>query len=396
MIQTLKRIHSILNNSESSKWGGGISLLWRGNNFSLYAKAFRKSLTIKKISTAKEQEYLLFESARVAIYQYAKYVGIGPSDRVQILGFTCDAVTSAIEHLGAEIELYDCDENLESTDFSIKKDTKLIICQSTFGINSIGEDILDDAINKNIHVLVDKSLSYGQSDFDSFYSDKYPEIFSFEVSKSFTIGWGGILKLPNVKAYLKFKNYYDELGTVNIFNDIYRVLSTLLNLYMVNKGGLFQYYLWLLLRVLRIHRISANSSNYRYHKKSKLGSLSKKIFNNLYFKISEKIARSNKIHQQLKNVLEEKGFKVISKVSYNCSVPRIAFLIEPQKRSKLYDWLKTNKIEMGFWFNQLPMYSDNDLNGIENLFEKVVNIPCHWTLKNHELNKIVNTLREFK
>jgi hypothetical protein len=88
VIQTLKRIHSILNNSESSKWGGGISLLWRGNNFSLYAKAFRKSLTIKKISTAKEQEYLLFESARVAIYQYAKYVGIGPSDRVQILGFT--------------------------------------------------------------------------------------------------------------------------------------------------------------------------------------------------------------------------------------------------------------------------------------------------------------------
>ena len=49
-------------------------------------------------------------------------------------------------------------------------------------------------------IIRDKALSYGQNDFKSDSAVEYPTLFSFEVSKSLTVGWGGNLRFLKGKA----------------------------------------------------------------------------------------------------------------------------------------------------------------------------------------------------
>ena len=100
---------SKITDSSGSKWGEGVGLLWRGNNSTLYLNAL-KSCFIKSSTSDQEKSknIFFFESSRVAIYNYAKYLNLTQDDRVQILGFTCSAVTDAIKPLTRKISLYDC------------------------------------------------------------------------------------------------------------------------------------------------------------------------------------------------------------------------------------------------------------------------------------------------
>ena len=397
MTISLKKINNILLKPKPSKWGKGISLLWRGNLASLYFLGIKNLFDKKNINKLNHQDLFLFESARVAIYQYANFINLNSKDSVQILGFTCDAVTKAIEPFGSEIILYDCDENLESLDFKIDSNTKLIIAQNTFGIDALSKEILEEASKKGIHVLIDKSLSYGSDDFKSVYSKDYPEIFSFEVSKSFTIGWGGILKLPNKKIKDDFTKFYKSLNSVRFFNDLYRVFLTILNLLIIRRGSFIKYYFWLMLRIIGFHRLSAKSSSRTYQINSKLGKLSKRIFISLYDHIPSMLIKSNKNHELLRAVIEKKGFKVISRVSEKHSVPRIAFLVNNAKRKKLEHFLINHKIEMGLWFDSLPMkLHKNDLTGANKLFENVVNLPCHFSLNDDEIDMMISCIQKFE
>ena len=177
-----------------SKWGGGIGLLWRGNNSTLYNNALIGTVFNRQASIVISKSNFLFESSRVAIYQYAKSIGLCAKDRVQILGFTCDAVTDAIKPFGSKISLYDCDNSLRSQNFTLSDDTRLLICQVTFGVSALSEDVLALAASRGVKVLIDKSLSYGTQDFSASNAPKYPEVLSFEVSKYvlfFLSGSGG-------------------------------------------------------------------------------------------------------------------------------------------------------------------------------------------------------------
>jgi dTDP-4-amino-4,6-dideoxygalactose transaminase len=388
----------LLNNQYPSKWGRGTGLLWRGNTSKLYLKAFFGALLNKNNNIARIPNRYLFESCRVAIYHFAKYSGLKSGDKVQIMGFTCDAVTNALDALNCNIILYDCNDKMECTKFQFSEDTKLIICQISFGVPALSKEILAKAHAMGISILLDKSLSYGIEDFSDESLFQYPTVMSFEVSKSITIGWGGLLILPMESFFDKFIKYYSSLGKVSFLDDFSRVFKTIINLLMVNNGNKFNYWLWLLFRVLRLHRASVKSETLKYKNKSAMGELSKKIFYQHYQQIPKFLEVSNKNHNILKELLISFNLEVISEVNQRYSTPRIVFLVENDIKIKLIKWLKFNNFELGVWFDHMPLFDNNNTNnyiGTLSLMEKVVNLPCHGSISRVEIDRLIASLKEF-
>ena len=101
-----------------------------------------------------------------------------------------------ISDLGCEIMFYSCDKQLENGVIpEAKIPPKVIIEQVTFGRRSLNDEILHKYASQGSIIIRDKALSYGQDDFTSVSKVQYPPLYSFEVSKSLTVGWGGILAL---------------------------------------------------------------------------------------------------------------------------------------------------------------------------------------------------------
>lgn len=372
--------------SDASKWGKGTSVLWRGNTFLNFINSY---FDFNKNIIKSFKNFFLFESCRVGIYHYSKFLGIGHGDDVQICAFTCDAVTKSIEALGCNITLYDCNEDMRCEALELKSNTKLVICQISFGIQSISDEQIRELEKKGIHVLFDKALSYGQEDFNAKNLNNFTEVYSFEVSKSFTVGWGGALKINCPKLRGQFTSYYKSLSRVNIFKDLYRVFSTSLNLFMCRNGNYFFYLIWLLLRICNIHRQSRVSSYKNSRDHPKIGLLSEKILLSSFLLINEKLNIANKNHDFIKKQLNLNNFKVISNVNKRYSSPRVVFLVSEEEKSLIKDLFKNKKIEVGFWYNELPMkYEDNKLINTKQLMNRVINLPCHWSLTKNELKSI--------
>ena len=136
-----------------------VTFYWKGNEIKHFL-----SCLVDKPSTPQNPRLpdtvYLYESARNAIFHFAKYIGLGEGDRVQVVGFTCDAVTDAFLDLGCDVVLYDLNQDLQSPNFEIEEKVKLVVCQVSFGVPSIQESTLDKILLEGVPVLVDKSLSY--------------------------------------------------------------------------------------------------------------------------------------------------------------------------------------------------------------------------------------------
>jgi dTDP-4-amino-4,6-dideoxygalactose transaminase len=392
------KISKTVMDQNPSKWGAGTGLLWRGNTVGLYWSSFIISIfgAPAKVDTTKDE--FLFESCRVAIYQFCLFLGLTSGDKVQIMGFTCDAVTDAVSALGCDVVLYDCDEELLCPNFEFLDDAKLIICQISFGVTALSESVLAEARRRGITVLLDKSLSYGEADFICPHHVTYPTVMSFEVSKSITIGWGGLL-VCSESLRGDLNAYYKTLKKVSVLDDLSRILKTSVNLLMVKRGSRLRYLIWLFLRVLGWHRASVRSSGKKYKRRSSMGPLSRKIFARLAPEIPRLLAQSNINHERLKFGLERLGLTVISRVDEKYSSPRVVFLIPKELKAQLAASLRINKVELGMWFDLLPVVKDfqsnETLRGTKDLMDQVANLPCHWSISQIEVDYMLEMVGNF-
>lgn len=377
--------------SSPSRWGGGISLLWRGNNFKDYIYALKNSK--RNLNSDYLHSIYPFDSARNALFHFMKSVGIKKGDVVQVMYYTCDAVTDVLLDIGCDIKFYDCNSNFKAVNFELDKDCKLLISQITFGGKAHTELELKEISNKGIPIVIDKSLSYGSKDFSKDASFDYPTLVSFEVSKSVTFGWAGLLILP--KSYV-FKDYYNSLSEVGFFIDIYRNIVTIVNLYFIPNGSMLKFFGWAILRVLMFHRASIKSSSAYSRNHSKLGFCSLRVINNSYDLIESRLKISNKNHDEIASLLGSCSVKVNSEVSYSMSSPRVHFCLPSNTRSKFIFFMSQKKIEVGCWFDTPPIkLKDNILPNTNSLFTESVNLPCHWTLKKHEIDYMKTCIKIF-
>ena len=375
-----------------SRWGGGVALLWNGTE----AREVLGNLLNVSTASYVNSSYFEFDSARNGLFHFLKSHGIGKGDKVAVFVFTCDAVTDAILDLGSEIVFYSCDKQLENGQIpETTKVPKVIIEQVTFGRRSLSDEILQKYEAGGSIIIRDKALSYGPNDFTSDAAVKYPTLFSFEASKSLTVGWGGILALPEAQSKI-FLEYYDTLRRVDAISDLHRNIVLALNAANAKSGSRVKFLFWILASALRLKRRSSRSSMEYSRTHSRLGKWTTRLLQTTLVGAEEKLAISNAIHDDLKKYLEENGFQVISRVDDACSTPRVTFICE-NNRSELVAKLEEHNVECGMWFDFPPVDPSawNLPDGWENMFSQYLNLPCHYTLTSDKVLKIKEAINEF-
>lgn len=383
------RKNFLLHNSPS-KFTGGTSILWRGMDILYIKKFFFDFFKIKNIS---KENIFLYDSARTAILHILKLLSLKNQDQVIVSSFTCEAVSKAVINSGAKIVYIDIKKDLTMNDKSVFKainsNTKVVILQNTFGRLGLSKSTIKKIKKKNIFVIEDTCLSEG-SKLDNQFLGNYGDvsISSLEVSKTVTLGWGGVLKINNIKFKRQIKNSYNLLNSVNILSDIRRLIQLFLSLYFLNKPNFFGNLIWYFFYGTKIFRKSNYDSELKVRK---MGPITKKFYTYLLPYFEKFYTKTNRNYIFLNTIIKNEKLisAIIEKKNERIVTPRIPILVK--NRDKILKLSQNMKIEIGDWFKECPpklyfsktkVYSNTISTSIS---KKIINIPCYFSLTENEL-----------
>jgi dTDP-4-amino-4,6-dideoxygalactose transaminase len=379
--------------SSPSKFTGGISSLWKGMSL-VYIKFFFFNYFQLKVKN--NSQFLLYESARSAILHSLKCLNIASKDQVIVSSFTCDAVTKAIINSGAKIVYVDINADLTMNDKcvleAINKNTKALLLQDTFGRLGLKTETIKKIKRKNIFIIEDTCLSVG-SKFKNFALGEFGDvsIFSLEASKTITLGWGGVLKINNIKYKKKIINNYNTLNIINVFSDLRRLLQLLISLYFLKYPKFFGNILWYFFYGTRIFRKSNTGDKVNL---KKMGILTQKFFLHLFPRFINFYKKTNNNYIFLINIIKKAKLKcpLIQGKNEFIVTPRIPLFVK--KKNKILQEAKNMKIEIGDWFTECPPKLNLDITKVHSdknsrlISKKIINIPCYFTLEKKELLKL--------
>jgi dTDP-4-amino-4,6-dideoxygalactose transaminase len=393
-----------------SKFGKGVGLLWRGNDLhtlnKLIARSVNFSSTKSVNKTTDDLNVFLFESERTALYNCLCSHGIGVGDEVIVTSFTCEAVTYGVKSTGASVVYVDINDDLTMNDGdvmrAISSNTKAVVLQNTFGRLGLESATVEALRAKGIFIIEDCALAIGSKLEDKplgLFGDV--SIWTLEVSKTITIGWGGVLSINNQAYRDKIIQRYNSIKAVPVLLDIRRIFQLWCSVLLTKikiPGALF---IWYLFYGTRIFRKSNNFSKSTGAKYEKMGKLSGSLFFNLAPLLNDIFKKTN---TNYKFLLQE-----ANKLNLNCPVveknneyivtPRIPVIV---KREHIPIIIKKGNeigIEVGRWFADVPpkwglldskIYSADNARKISNC---IINFPCHWTLSEKELGKIIELIK---
>lgn len=347
---------------------------------------------------------LYFDSARSILYFLIKFYQDKGCKSVICCGYTCDAVTDTLFATGINIKIVDI--NPDTLEMNITEEIlntidcrHIILIQNSFGLPGTNLDLIKKIKLKGAITIVDNSLSFGSEACIEILENSDLSFFSFEVSKSFTIGWcGGLIINNSDRNDIICK--YELLKSKSVFLELRNYIQLYLCHTLQNKGNKFFIIIWFLLKIFGFIRKSG--PEYLNNKKSspkKIGILNSRLIKRLetlfphYYKIAKKntllainSAVDNKINIPAK-YLESKSI----------ITPRI-----PIFHNKNNNKIKIKMRELGYsdsiWFNNTPKYiMDNNLTIEKNIncfYEETLNIFCYINLGEPEIFKLIKIIKE--
>lgn len=354
----------------------------------------------------------LFGSARSSLYSILKSLNYSIGSEVLVTGFTCEVVPNAIINAGylpiyVDINPSNYCMDPKIVEKLITKKTKVIIIQHTFGIPAQIDELVSIAKKYNLFVIEDCAVSLG-----SRYNGKLTgtfgdaSIFSFELSKTITSCWGGMLLLnTNDRDTLKsMDKFYDKVPEQNNF----RSLKTLFQLGI--SGILYRPHIYIIGKYLiaifyKLKIFSASTTD--LEKKAKLHSkylvklspsqakVILRQFKRLDSSIKNKIKIKEEFIYEFSNHLDNDFVKNIN----SNDIILIRFPILTRNRKILKHLFDSNKIELGYWFtaplssdlinHKLFNYTFNNCICSEMVADQIINIPMIKI--NPSFLKIINT-----
>ena len=163
-----------------------------------------------------------FATGRMAFYALMKSLGIGSSDEVILLGFTCSVMPNAVLRTGAAPVFADVDPDTfgstaETIAPLITPRTKMIVAQHTFGIPCQIESIKKLAKERGIFLLEDCALTVG-STYKGLSVGNWGDaaIFSTDYSKPLNTIFGGLLYSVNTDIIDNVKSAFQKLPELPI------------------------------------------------------------------------------------------------------------------------------------------------------------------------------------
>lgn len=357
-----------------------------------------------------------FGKGRMALYAVLKAIGISKGDEVILPGFTCVVVPNAIVYCGAKPCYVDIDSSTYNIDISkieekITPKTKAIIAQHTFGLSADMDKLIKIAEKYKLKVIEDCAAALGAE-----YKGKKvgsfgdAAIFSLEITKGITSGWGGIAGTNNVDIMTKLeleqkKSRFLERKILNkivaqIFLSyfFYHPLNYWIGKYIISaliKAGFF------IRSITDEERLADRPPDYPFK------------FSNIQARIAlnqlKNIKKYNKMRAQIAKIFsslfESEGFKInrFNESTYKHVWLRYPFTVKDRRRAiKFY---KRHQIELGQWFNSVIHPNESPLKKLyyvtgscpnaETISARCVNLPTHWRLSKGDIKRIVRVTQKF-
>lgn len=376
-------------------------------------KAGFKSLVTKTFGT---KEIFLYGSARSALYAHLKALDLMSGAEVIITGFTCEVVPNAVINAGLKPVYADIDQEsycmtVESARKVVTAKTRVIIVQHTFGIAAELDTLLDFAREHDLYVIEDCAVSLG-----TLYNEQLTgtfgdaAIFSFELSKTITSCWGGMLlinteKLDGCRKQLEF---YQKVPQQQ------RCFSSHLLMQLGLSGLLFRPVLFNIGKYA-----TAFMYGHGYFKKSTsdeelkasmppgyLYALSDQqavLLSRQLKRLDQITAQSRSIIQYYQNNLTELPGIIVYRCPKGAKYNMIRYPIRCNDRQRFVDAFQSSNVDIGIWFtaplsspevdHALFGYQKGDCPVAEKVSEIVCNLPTNLRVTETDCAAIVSRCR---
>jgi perosamine synthetase len=388
--------------SSPSKFGDGIPLLWRGNSLGVLNTFFAKLFSFRKTELGIGCSYeFLFESARSAIYNSLMSQGVGTGDEVIISSFTCEAVTYAVARTGALAVYVDVNDDLTMSDDdvigAIGSTTKAVILQNTFGRLGLKLETIEALRSRGLFIVEDCALAIGSRVNDAqLGSFGDVAVWSLEVSKTVTIGWGGVVSAKSADCRKALAERQEQLGRVSLIADGRRLFQLWFSVLMMKirvPGAIF---IWYFMYGTRLFRRSNSFDGQHPTKHERMGNLSRSIFSYMQPLLADIFDTTNRNYKLLQKEADRLGLtSPVRELDGEYVVsPRFSLLVGEQYIDAIIIQGEKAGVEVGRWFTECPPQwgiekarIHSSLNS-DRISHQIVNFPCHWTLSQEELGKI--------
>ena len=356
-----------------------------------------------------------FSSARASLSACLKAMGVNRGDEVLISSFTCLAVPTAVIAAGALPKYYDIDPDTINIDKKslknlISKKTKAIVLQHTLGIPVSIDAIKDSLSNKEIIIIEDCALSIGSTMNRALVGTKADAaIFSLELSKTISCGWGGVLLVNNKQLEKKVSQHYDGVGNIRLLKSLRMAIQTSLSgvLYSPNVYFMGKYVIALFFKFGFFGASTPNIEEKGGVEEDFVSKLPKSLLtlSSMQIKRFDEITSIHAKHSlRIRNKLKKLNYRILGSYSNknNSVSPRVPLLVKD--RTSFINFFRDRGIEIGTWFDgplsPLPKYSvfNYDKANYPNscfIAKHIVNIPCHIKMKDYHLELIEEALADF-
>ena len=358
----------------------------------------------------------IYCSARGALADFLLSLKLKKNDEVMVSGYNCIAVPTAVIAAGLKPIYYDVDcktmnLTLESVKKALTTNTRVIIVQHTLGSVADIESIKAFASERNIIIIEDCALALGTSRNSKIVgTNGDAAIFSMELSKTLTVGWGGVLIVNNPSLVSNINIRYQNTKEYSLLKRLRMGIQTAVS-GIAYKGNIYQIgrFAIALLFKLKLFKISTPEGEY-YGKVnndfiSKIGSpqINLAIYQwNNYYKLIKKV-NDNGI--EIRRILIDNGYSPLGNYNENDLTvsPRVPVLVKDRK--ELLTYFRQNNVDLGVWFDE-PLspapkssifnYDKNKYSNALYISQNVINFPSHNSLCVEDLNKINSILKEYR
>jgi dTDP-4-amino-4,6-dideoxygalactose transaminase len=376
----------------------------------------RRAELIKQIGMSYgEGVWYAFGSARSGLSCFLKTF-LSQGDEVIISAYTCLAVPTGLVAAGLIPVYVDIDSNTLAIDearlwAAVTPKTKAIVVQHTLGNPAPILQIRRKAHDLGLLVIEDCALSLGTK-INGQYVGTFGDaaIFSMELSKTLSCGWGGLLLVNNAELVVAMNESYLSVPEQSIAKSTRDLVQTLVStwcshpLFVVFPG---KYIMWLCWKV-GLFRPSTPTGEFRGVVATdflrKMGAAQTLLATLQWRKFEQVAAACADNHALFTSELRKLGYivHVPQDETIRAVANRVSFLVK--ERVRMLDYFRGKYIELGVWFDgplspvpteEIFNYKVGAFPVAESIANQVVNIPCHNRLSHRDKQKIITSLREY-
>ena len=362
------------------------------------------------------EDAVAFPSARTGLYALLRSLGVGQGDEVIITGFTCTAVPVPVIQCGAVPVYADIDPRTygmdpPSVERLIGPKTRAVVVQHTFGIPAAVTELVSLARSRGIYVIEDACLALG-SRLNGKLLGSFGDatIFSFELSKTISAGWGGMVQANIPELGESLRSIRQKRGLLGRKTAALRLEQGGLSRFFYHPSAprIGKYFLAGLFK-LGIFQYSTCPEELEGRLPSEAfaspADATWRVISNQLERLDQILDHSRDIAGRYREVLQGYGWPVGDAAGGEETVRLIRFPLLVKNRDRMTQHFSQAGIELGRWFDhpispepenpEVFHYPPTGCPVAEKVSRHIVNLPLHSRLSSADIDRVCLVLGQY-